>query len=86
MFWKTSQNSQINTRSSHPEVFCEMIFLKILQNSQKNFFAGISFLIKLLAGILKLSQAATRNGLYKNLLLEISQISQEDICVEALFQ
>ena len=22
-FWKTSQNSQINTRSSHPEVFCQ---------------------------------------------------------------
>ena len=23
MLWKTSQNSQINTGSSHPEVFCE---------------------------------------------------------------
>ena len=23
VFWKTSQNSQINTRSSHPEVFCQ---------------------------------------------------------------
>ena len=22
VFWKTSQNSQINTRTSHPEVFC----------------------------------------------------------------
>ena len=23
VFWKTSQNSQINTRSSHPEMFCQ---------------------------------------------------------------
>ena len=32
----------------------ENIFLKILQNSQKNIFAGVSFLIKLQAGNLKL--------------------------------
>ena len=38
LFWKTSQNSQINTRSSHPKVFCQKMFLKILQNSQKNHF------------------------------------------------
>ena len=28
MFWKTSQNSQINTRSSHPEVFLSKDVLK----------------------------------------------------------
>ena len=28
-FWKTSQNSQINTRSSHHETFCRKMFLKI---------------------------------------------------------
>ena len=32
MFWKTSQNSQINTRSSHPRLFCQTMFLKKLQN------------------------------------------------------
>ena len=29
VFWETSQNSQINTRSNHPEVFCQKMFLKI---------------------------------------------------------
>ena len=33
--------------------------LKILQNLQKNIFAGVSFSIKLQAGNLKLSEAAT---------------------------
>ena len=49
-----------NTRSSYPEGFCQKIFLKILQNSQKNIFGRVSFLIKLQAGNLKLSEAATR--------------------------
>ena len=40
-------------RSSHPEVFCQKMFLKILQNSQKNIFARISFLITLQAGVLR---------------------------------
>ena len=31
VFWKTSQNSQINTRRSHPEVFCQKMFWKILK-------------------------------------------------------
>ena len=35
------------------------MFLKILQNSQINIFAGAFFLIKLQAGNLKLSEAAT---------------------------
>ena len=38
---------QVNTKSSHPEVFCKKMFLKILQISQKNVFAGVPFLIKL---------------------------------------
>ena len=37
----------------------EKMFLKILQNSQKNIFSGVSFLIKLQAGNLKPSEAAT---------------------------
>ena len=35
------------------------MFLKILQNSQKNIFSGVSFLIKLQAGNLKPSETAT---------------------------
>ena len=36
MFWRfASQNSQINTRSSHPQVFCQRMFLKILLNHRK---------------------------------------------------
>ena len=37
----------------------EKMFLKTLQNSQKNFFAEDSFLINLQAENLKLSEAAT---------------------------
>ena len=37
--------------------------LEILQNSQKNIFAVVSFLIELLAGNLKLSGAATADVL-----------------------
>ena len=37
----------------------EKMFLKILQKSQKNIFSGVSFLIKLQAGNLKPSVAAT---------------------------
>ena len=44
---KASQNSQINIRSSHPEVFCQKMFLKVSQNSQKYIFPGVCFLIKL---------------------------------------
>ena len=44
---KNFSKLQVNTRSSHPEVFCKKMFLKILQISQKNVFAGVPFLIKL---------------------------------------
>ena len=56
---KIFPNSQISTGSNRPEVFCQKIFSKVLQNSQKYSFAGDSFLIKLQAGSLKLSEAAT---------------------------
>ena len=39
----------------------EKMSLKIFQNSQKNNFAVVSFLIKLLAGNLKLSGSATED-------------------------
>ena len=56
---KNFSKLQVNTRSSHMEVLCKKMFLKILQNSQKNVFAEVPFLIKLQAGNLKLSEAAT---------------------------
>ena len=44
---------------------CKKMFLKTLQISQKDAFAGVSFLIKLQAGNLKLSEAATGYVLLK---------------------
>ena len=67
MFWKTSQNSQINLRSSHPEVFRQI--------HRKNIFAGISSLIMLQA-----AEAATGGSLQEKVFLEISQNSQENTC------
>ena len=46
-------------KDDHPEVFCQKMLLKILKNSQKNIVAGVSLLLKLHAGNLKLSEAAT---------------------------
>ena len=43
VFWKASQNSEVNARSSHLEMFCQKVFLRISQTSQKNTFAGVSF-------------------------------------------
>ena len=56
---KTSKISQINTRSGHPELFCQKMLLKFLQISQKNIFAGV-FYIHLPAGNLKLLEAKQR--------------------------
>ena len=39
----------VNERSSFIEVFCQKMFLKILQNSQINIFTWVCFLIKLQA-------------------------------------
>ena len=51
------------------------MFLEILPNSQKNIFAGISFLIKLQA-----AEAATGGSLLEKVFLEISQNSQGNTC------
>ena len=63
----------------------EKMFLKILQNSQKNIFAGVSSLIKLQGGNLKLSEAATGDVLYNKVFLKISQMSQEKTFVGVSF-
>ena len=57
------------------------MFLKILQNSQKNIFAGVSFLTKLLAGNLKLAEVAAGDSLQNKVFLKILQISPEKTCV-----
>ena len=41
-------------RSSHPEMFCEKLFLEISQNSKENTCARVSFVIKLQASGLHL--------------------------------
>ena len=46
------------------------MFLKILQISHKNVFAGVNFLIKLQAGNLKLSEGATGIALLKKVFLK----------------
>ena len=48
---------KVNARNSHLEVFCQKGVLKnSLKKLQTNIFAGDSFLIKLKAGNLKLSE------------------------------
>ena len=42
-------------------MFCQKMILNILQNSEENVYAGVSFLIKLQAGNLKMSEAATED-------------------------
>ena len=51
-------------------MFFKNVFLKILQNSQKRVFAGVPFSIKLQAGNLKLSEAATGDVLLKKGILK----------------
>ena len=67
---KNFSKLQVNTRSSHREVFCKKMFLKIFQNSQKNVLAGVPFLIKLQTGNLKLSEAATGDLMLKEVFLK----------------
>ena len=52
-------DKQKKKQSSGGVLSREKMFLKFLQNSQKNIFSGVSFLIKLQAGNLKPSEAAT---------------------------
>ena len=61
---------------------------KVLKNFSKfaeKIFAGISFLIKLQAGNLKLSEADTGNVLQKKMFLKISQIPRENTCAAVYF-
>ena len=78
---KTSYNSQINKRISHPEVFYQKIFLKMLQNSQKNIFTEVSFLIKLQTGNMKLKESWNWRCSLKKVFLKILKISPEKNCV-----
>ena len=57
MFRKT-ENSQINLRKSHLEVFCQKVVLKIFAKFTEKHLCG-NFFFKLQAGNLKLSETAT---------------------------
>ena len=85
MFWKTARNSQINTRSSHLKVLCQMMFLKIWENIQKKIIARVSFSLKIQAKNLKLSEAATGDVPQKKVFLKISQIIQKITSVRVSF-
>ena len=65
------------------------MFLKVLQNSRKNIFSGVSFLMKLRAGNMKPSEEVNgdvkQGGSVKQGGLKISQISQEITCVVVSF-
>ena len=82
---KNFSKLQVNTRSSHPEVFCKKMFLKILQISQKNVFTGVPFLIKLQAGNLKLSEAATGNVLFRSFSYFLLQVFFSQFCYTLIF-
>ena len=50
VFWKTPQKLLIHLRSSHPEVFCQKMLLKILNNSQKKHLCRNLFFNKVAGG------------------------------------
>ena len=70
VIWKTSQNSQINTRSSHPEVFLSKDVLKNFAKFTDKHLCRSLFLMKLQAGNLKLSETATGDVLWKKVFLK----------------
>ena len=49
LFWKTSQSSEVNIRSSHPKVFCQKVVLKTFAKFTRNHQCWSLFLIKLAA-------------------------------------
>ena len=65
MFWKISQNSLKNTRSSHPEVVCQKMCLKFCKIHTRYIFAGVSFLTKLQVGNLQPAEAAAGDCVLK---------------------
>ena len=84
MIRTTSQNSYINTRGSHPEVSYQKTILNILQNSQKNIYAVVSFLRKLLTENLKMSEAATVDVCKKRCSLKMRLVFQNQPFIDPL--
>ena len=68
---------EVLTQKQPPEVFCEKVFLEILQNSQENTCARVSFLIKL--------QAAC-NFIKKETLAQVFSIEFCKICKNTFSQ
>ena len=67
---KNFSKLQVSTRSSHSEVFCKKMFLKILQISQNKRLCCSPFFKKAAGGNLKLSEAAIENVLLKKVFLK----------------
>ena len=55
-------------RSRRPDLFCEKVFLGILQNSQENTSARVSFLIKLQAPSATLLKKRYGTGIFQRIL------------------
>ena len=70
MIWKTAQDSQINTRSSHPEVLCQKMLIRILQNLQKKCLCWSLFFNKVVGWKTELSEVATGDALWKEVFLK----------------
>ena len=67
------ESYETNFGSSHQEVFCKKVFLKILQNSQGNKCAIVSFLIKLQAKACNFIKKKTDTGVFLWILRNFSE-------------
>ena len=71
-------------RSSHLEVFCEKVFLKIHQNLQENTGARVSFLIKLLASGLRPAALLKKSLWYRCFPVNFAKFLRAPIFIEHL--
>ena len=66
-------------RSSSPEVFCKKVFLEILQNSQENTCARVSFLIKSQAQACNFINIIKKDSLAQVFSCEFCKISKNNV-------
>ena len=93
VFWKTSQNSQINLRNSHPEVFCQkMCYKNFAKFTEKYLCRNLFFnkvpgwkpeTVRSSQWICSVKQGQKQSQSYsvKKVFLEILQNSQENTWV-----
>ena len=78
---KTSQNSQVNTRSSHPEMFCQKDVLKNLSKIHKKHLCRSLFFNNVEGRKPETVRSSFWRCSVKMMFLKVSQISQENTCV-----